>query len=302
MTTATHPATIPPTEDLIEVRTADGRRLTALRLGAEHGDVVVVLDGPGSRGMARIMAPVAAELGLRLLAPDRPGFFTSDAAPGRTLADWPADHTALLDAVGAPRAGIIGHSGGTPYALAAAAALGHRTTAVALLGAVGPVAGDRPALAELGKDLRVALQLGRRAPWLLRAGLRATARRVARDPSKAARRLIRVLPPADQEQLRDPVVLELHERSSAEVLRHPEAMAAEIALLARPWGIDLTAVTAPVAFWSGGADRAHPTSHSHRLARRLGGATVHEVPDSATFGLRPRFPEVLRHAAGRGAA
>ena len=43
-------------------------------------------------------------MGVRLVAPDRPGTRRSTAAPQRGIADWPADHAALLDALGA-RAG-----------------------------------------------------------------------------------------------------------------------------------------------------------------------------------------------------
>ncbi|HEU4701156.1 MAG TPA: hypothetical protein VFS37_01645, partial [Conexibacter sp.] len=69
--------------------------------GDDDRPLVVVLDGPGSRGLARAAAPIAASLGVRLAAPDRPGFGDSTLAPARGIADWPADHAALLDALGA---------------------------------------------------------------------------------------------------------------------------------------------------------------------------------------------------------
>ena len=53
---------------------ADGRTLGYGLYGASDGPLVVVLDGPGSRGLARAMASPAAQLGIKLLAPDRPGF------------------------------------------------------------------------------------------------------------------------------------------------------------------------------------------------------------------------------------
>ncbi len=276
---------------------AGGRVLSYGLLGAEQGDVVVVLDGPGSRGMARAMSPFAAALGLRLLAPDRPGFGGSTSAPGRAITDWPHEHAALLDALGVQRAGVVGHSGGTPYALAAAAALPDRTPRVALLAPVAPVHGDRAARDELGTDLRRALAVAPRAPWLLRLALRAASRRVARNPEKAARRIIRESPPADAEVLRDPAIREMHVRTSGEILAHPDAVAAEIGLLAGPWGVSPRDVRAPVAMWSGAADRTHPTAHARRLATAIGGVPVHVVPEAATFGLRPRFEDVLRFAA-----
>src|SRR5689334_735457 len=51
-----------------------GRTMSYATFGAEGDPLVVVLDGPGSRGLARACAPIAAELRLRLAAPDRPGW------------------------------------------------------------------------------------------------------------------------------------------------------------------------------------------------------------------------------------
>src|SRR6201986_5428782 len=91
----------------------DGRKLSYLLAGADGGPVVTVLDGPCSRGLGRALAPTARELGIRLLIPDRPGIHGSAATPGRTMADWPADQLALLDALGIERTGVLTHSGGT---------------------------------------------------------------------------------------------------------------------------------------------------------------------------------------------
>lgn len=182
-----------PGERDATLRLPAGRTLTYATLGAEEGaaedrrdaggpgstardrngrPVVVVLDGPGSRGLARAAAPAATALGIRLVAPDRPGAGGSTAAPDRRLTDWPDDHAALLDALGVERAGVLAQSGGTPFALAVGAALASRTSGIAFLGAVAPL-DDPAAFAETGRQLRTALTLARRAPWLLRLGLRA---------------------------------------------------------------------------------------------------------------------------------
>ena len=162
-----------------------GRRLSYATYGATDGPVVVVLDGPGSRGLARAAAEAAAEHGIRLVAADRPGFFGSTPVAGRQIVDWVADHAALLDALGADRAGILAQSGGTPYALAVAQALPQRTTALAFTGPVAPL--DEPgALGEAGRQFRSGIKLARRAPWLLRFMLRTLARKAARDPEKVA--------------------------------------------------------------------------------------------------------------------
>jgi pimeloyl-ACP methyl ester carboxylesterase len=106
-------------------------------------------------------------------------------------------------------------------------------------------------------------------------------------------------PRGDAAVLQEPGKFELHRQAMAEILSCPDAVAAEIGLLARPWGIDLAACRVPVAFWSGDADVAHPTSHARRLASSVGGAPVRVVPGAATFGLMPYYGDALRFAAGR---
>jgi pimeloyl-ACP methyl ester carboxylesterase len=276
----------------------DGRSLSYATYGSASDDapLVVVLDGPGSRGLARAAAPIAATLGVRLAAPDRAGFGSTSAAPERGIADWPADHAALLDALGAERAGILAQSGGTPYGLAAAGALPDRTAAVALIGALAPL--DRPEpRASAGRQLRTATALARRAPWLVRAGLRAAARSARKNPERAARKAVKNLPPADAAVLEDPALWAIHERATVEILDRPDAIVHELSLLARPWEISLDAVAAPASLWSGERDVVHPTVHSRWLAARLGDAPVEVVPDAATFGMLPIYADAVRFAA-----
>ncbi|MBJ7332481.1 MAG: alpha/beta hydrolase [Solirubrobacteraceae bacterium] len=274
-----------------------GRTLSYATFGGDGRPVVVVLDGPGSRGLARASAAAADALGLQLVAPDRPGFGDS-SKEDRAIADWPEDHAALLDAVGADRAGVVAQSGGTPYALAAAAALPDRVAALAFLGGLAPL-DDPGAFAEAGKQLRMGVKLSRRAPWLLRLGLRAAGRSAARNPEKAARKFSGDLPAADLAVLEDPAMWKLHEQATVEILGQPDAVAREMGRIGRPWGVDIAAVRAPAAFWTGDHDVVHPPSHARRLAEALGGAPVEVVPDAATFGLLPIYPDALRFATQR---
>ena len=173
-----------------------GRRLAYTTYGALEGPLVVVLDGPCSRGLARAAGPAAAELGIRLVAPDRPGCGRSSAAAGRGIADWPADHAALLDALGAERAGILSQSGGTPYAIAAAAGLGERTIALAGLGPVAPF-DDPDSVRELGGELRAGSSSTRCGPCTSRRPPRSSAsRRRSRRRSGCWRSRGASIPPA----------------------------------------------------------------------------------------------------------
>lgn len=278
----------------------DGREVTYAFHGADAGPAIVVLDGPGSRGMALAGASVAKELGVRLLAVDRPGFGGTTPAGSRGIADWPADFLELLDHLGLDRVGVWTQSGGTPYGLALAAAAPERTIAISLLGAIAPT--DEPgSVKELGGEARAGVTLGRRAPWLLRLMLRGMAKRAAKDPEKVARKVAKDLPPADAAVIAKPEMWAIHVAATAEILGRPDAIVSEMRLLARPWGFDPRGVRAPARFWSGEADAIHPTSQSRRLAKRIDGAEVVTVPDAANFGLFSIYPDALRFAAGLAA-
>src|SRR3954452_874204 len=290
-----------PSRSLPGVRDAecllpDGRTVGYGLYGAADGPLVVVLDGPGSRGLGRAAAAAADRLGVTLLAPDRPGFGSSTAAPGRSIADVGEDLLALVRSLEFRRFGIVAQSGGTPYALALAAAADDAVTGVAFVGGISPL-GERDALQDVSGPMRTVFTLARRAPWLLRPLFAAVARRTRKDPETAARAYAKDLPEADRAALEDPRMWAIHAVTSAEAVSSPAAFAREARMLARPWNIDLGKVTAPVAFWVGELDPTHPPVMSRRMAQRLGGAPVTVVPGAATFGMVNVYPDVLRHAA-----
>jgi pimeloyl-ACP methyl ester carboxylesterase len=270
----------------------DGRALSYLLAGAEAGPVVTVLDGPCSRALGLILAPPTRELGIRVLIPDRPGIRASAAKPGRTIADWPADQIALLDALGIERTGLVTQSGGTGYGIAVAAAAPERVTGLVLLGALAPLT-SRAARMDAGRQLRTAVFLARRAPFLLRAGLRQTFKKL---PDSA----VAQVPAADRPFLEDPLIREVHLATMREFLGNPDATIEEIRLLAKPWGVNPPPAGAiPTALWTAEFDEAHPPAHARRVAGLLGGdPPVTVVPGVGTFGLGEVFPDVLRLAVG----
>lgn len=271
----------------------DGRTLSYVLSGADAGPVVTVLDGPCSRGLGRALAPAARERGIRLLIPDRPGIHDSTAKTGRTIADWPADQLALLDALEIERTGVVSQSGGTGYGIAVAASAPQRLTGLALLGALAPMT-SRGARADAGKQLRTAVLLARTAPFVLKAGLRQTFKKL---PDSA----IAQVPAADRPFLEDPLIRDIHLRAMRDFLGNPDAAIEEIRLLSRPWGITPPPVSAvPTALWTAELDQAHPPAHARRVAALLGGdPPVTIVPGIGTFGLGCVFRDVLRFVVGQ---
>jgi pimeloyl-ACP methyl ester carboxylesterase len=269
----------------------DGRTLSYLLAGADSGPVVTVLDGPCSRGVGGALAATARELGIRLVIPDRPGCHGSTPKPGRTVADWPADHLALMEALGVDRFGIVTQSGGTPYGIAVAGAVPERVTAHSLLGALAPLA-ERAQWQTAGRDMRLTATLARRAPFLLRAGFK---RQYGKLPDSA----LGLAKGPDAEVVQIPWVKELFVATTGELFANPDGFIEEIRILCRPWGVTPGSVRA--SLWTGECDRMHPPSHARRVAELLGGdPPVTVVPGVQQIGLLVIFEQALRFAIAGG--
>ena len=90
-----------------------------------HGAPVFALHGTPSCGAGFDWTDAPRrERNLRVIAPDRPGIGRSTAVPMPAVPTTRTSSAALADALEIDRFAVLGYSGGGPYALAAAAALG----------------------------------------------------------------------------------------------------------------------------------------------------------------------------------
>lgn len=272
------------------LRLADGRTLACLALGDPGGSPILYFHGyPGSRLEGRLAAGTARRLGVRLLAPDRPGFGESTSLPGRTIGAWAADMADLADQFALKRFAVVGVSGGGPYALACAARIPERVTRVALVGALGPLVRK-----QLTHDMvmlnRLALALAARSPRLARLAVQLAARWVRRHPERQLAHMMAGAPPADRRVLADPGFRALFIESTAEALRQGGRGAAwELTLLARPWDFRLQDVPIPVRIWQGLADNIVPAAIAQHLAAVLPNSECHYLPDEGHLSL------IVRH-------
>lgn len=272
------------------LRLADGRTLGFLELGDPAGRPVLYFHGyPGSRLEARLAAGAARRLGLRVLAPDRPGFGESTFQPGRTIGAWATDAAELADRLALERFAVVGVSGGGPYALACAARIPGRVRGLALVGALGP-----PDRKPLTRDMvglnRMALALAARTPLLARLAVRLAARWVRQDPERWLAHMMAGAPPADRAVLADPAYRALFAESTAEALRQGgRGVSWELTLLARPWNFSLMEVSVPVRIWQGLADNIVPPAVARQLAAALPRSESRYLPDEGHLSL------IVRH-------
>lgn len=126
------------TEATDMIRLEDERTLAFYEFGDPTGPPVFVFHGGvGSRGFGLLFEAAAIDLGVRVIAPDRPGYGRSDPQPDRSLLHWPDDVSALADALALDAFGMLAVSGGGPWAAACAYALPDWLTALTLFSAMG---------------------------------------------------------------------------------------------------------------------------------------------------------------------
>jgi hypothetical protein len=101
---------------------ADGRRLAYVEQGAANGRPVLMIHNvPYGVELPAAALRQAREDNLRIIAPIRPGYGTSDMLAhtdtDSLLTQVAQDHKALLDALGLPKTLVISHAGGASFAL-----------------------------------------------------------------------------------------------------------------------------------------------------------------------------------------
>jgi len=265
----------------------DGRRVAVTEFGAPHGMPVFYQHGfPGSRLEAALVAAEAAGLGLRLIALDRPGIGQSDYLPGRSFADWPGDVAAVADALGIDRFGLLGVSGGGPYALACRSLLGARVLATGIVCGLGPLAGT-DLLADMEWPARVSFSAIAAYPRITQPIFRrALGPFLHRWPGLALRLLNVSAPRADRRVLRRTDVHGMLEQAIAEAFQGGvEGVVHELWLYTRNWEFPLAQGHGSILFWHGLADATVPISHSHYLARRFPGADMTPFAEEGHFSL-----------------
>ena len=244
--------------DTHTVRLRDGRRLAYDEVGAARGVPVLYFHGGGDSRLTRHPDDaIAEELGVRLIAIDRPGCGRSDFAPRRTLVHWAADIERLVDTLGLDRFAVLGWSAGGPHALACARVLRDRVERAVVVGGLPEPRG----FVHLPPDLQLTFFLARANPRLV---VRPLAVWGLRPPPSAG----------------DPACDPSYAAGRVEAFRQgSRGLAWELHMLARPWGFRPEDIRVPVSLWYGDYDRVCPIPIGRDFAARIPGARLTIVPD-----------------------
>ncbi len=274
-------------------RLPDGRRLAYAEYGDPHGTPVMCFHGnPGSRLFWGLLPGSPFHPGLRLIAPDRPGFGRSDFDASRTFADWPDDVAALADGLGLERFAVVGLSGGGPFALACAWKMPERLSATGVISSVGPF--DAPgATGGMSRTNHGLFLLARRAPWAVRASARAVAGLMRRAPERFMTRLAYKFPEVDRNVMSRPEVRALVREDFPEAFRQGgRGPAHELILYARPWPFRPERIETEVHLWHGEVDRSVGAVGQY-LAQVLPNCRARLIAGAGHFWVIDHMSEVL---------
>jgi pimeloyl-ACP methyl ester carboxylesterase len=279
---------------------ADGRTLGYAEQGDPEGRPVLMFHGlPGSRLTRHPDGRIAERLGLRVITFDRPGIGLSTPKPGRGFLDWAGDVAEFADAHELDRFGVIGWSGGTPYALATGHVLPERVEQVVLVAPVVPLFGTR-FRHSLSPALRRRARVGRALPWLVWVTIVVEARMFRRDPERALERAFAKAPASDRRVLEEPALRESLIASRREAYRQGPTRVLEDALLyLRPWDFDPAAVRTPVRLWHGEDDATLAPAMGRYLAEVLADCEATFVAGEGHMICITRWEEILQDLAGR---
>jgi pimeloyl-ACP methyl ester carboxylesterase len=270
----------------------DGRRVACAEYGDPSGLPVLALHGtPGSRLMFALADRAARERGIRLIAPERPGYGLSDYRRSESLTQIAEDLSAVANAYRLGRFAVIGVSGGGPYAVAAAAAMPDRVSLLALVAPIGEVA---DAQLRLSRFQRLLYRRLARRPWATRLFFRRLRSMVFKSPDTAYRWLMRRVRAPDRELLaRSNVKISLQAAMGEGLRPGVEGVAQDLRLYCSPWRLQFADIDVPTIIWQGSDDPVVPPEAAYALARMLPNCRLDVIPAAGHYWMFSRFGLIL---------
>jgi pimeloyl-ACP methyl ester carboxylesterase len=276
------------------------RKVAFAEFGSPDGRPVMYFHGsPASRMEPLLIGDDAlAALGLRVIAPDRPGMGDSDFLPGRGFTDWPGDVVAIADTLGLEKFSVLGNSGGGLYVAVCAAKIPERLNAAVIVS--GGWRMDWPEAKQgLPFPNRMTLFLARWSPPVLRflLGLMGGISTGKREEELAG--LKKRMPAEDYAAFAEPGRLEAFGAMMSESLKQgPRDAAHDLSLYVRHLGFRLDEIHMPLTLFHGERDTNAPIAMVRRAVAELPAATLvtygNEAHLSTLCNHMPEIAEALR--------
>lgn len=268
----------------------DGRKLGYAEYGAPNGEPILYQHGfPASRVEAAGLHDVASKVGARLIAIDRPGYGWSSPHKEGSLLTRAQDVETLAKHLRLEKYGVLGISGGGPYALACARSLpADKLRAVSIVCGLGS-----PDMGYWGMNWKswMGWTFGQRMfPGLCRWWFsREPSARLDLSQEERMKRIRQAfekdkakMDPKDAAVFGDEDWMWMHLRRGEEVYgQGMDGFSDDFRLLNSDFGFRIEDIRKdlPVQLWHGKLDTFVPLQHGEKVAARLGGNAHLRVTD-----------------------
>ncbi|MEO6627366.1 MAG: alpha/beta hydrolase [Aquihabitans sp.] len=277
----------------------DGRTLGYDEVGASDGPAVLYVHGsPDSRRARHPDDAIVEQMGIRLVAVDRPGAGLSSPNAGGTIGSFASDAIALADHLGIATWRPLAWSAGSVFALAIAAKHPDRVDRLAVAAGLVPFEayttpgildhadGGRWMVAELGQELGPTGLAAMAAPMM------------APYPCDAALAREHVLETADPTRraalLEIPGAIDVMAAGVADsVTQGLDGITRDLELQVEPPDVDWAAITAPVDLWYGETDTTAPPAFGRWWAEHLPWAELTVVADTGHLVALTHWEQIL---------
>jgi pimeloyl-ACP methyl ester carboxylesterase len=282
-----------------EVQLRDARTLGYAVFGRGDRTVVWLHGTPGGR---RQIPPGAREFaerhGIQVIGIERPGIGASTPHLYANLREFADDVDVVLEHLAVERCGVVGLSGGGPYALACAHSLA-RVHTCAVLGGVAPSRGPEAIEGAISSFARFAPAI-ERVHRPLGAALSLAVRSAHPFASPAFDLFMNFSREGDREVFASPgmkhMFLDDMLRASRSGIR---SLVFDLLLFSREWGFSLQDIDRPTHFWHGDADPFVPLHHGQHQAALVPNAKLIVQPGQSHLGglaiAEQVLETVLRH-------
>jgi pimeloyl-ACP methyl ester carboxylesterase len=266
------------------IQLADGRQLGYAELGQTDGFPVLYFHGGnGSRLESQWFKSAVEHHGIRLIAPDRPGFGLSDFQPNRTFLDWADDVKQLTDSLGIEMYSVFGLSGGAPHVLAVCTRLAEQINrAVIVSGVAPPNAPNR--FKGMWFPIRLLFFFSRYVPFIKTLFLKQMGKFYS-DRDMMEKRMLQALPQPDKDLIQKrPDILDIYVEDATESHRNGiQGDSWEWNLYVNDWGLNISQIQTSIGLWYGKVDQNAPLTMGEYYAKALPNSTLHVVDNGGHF-------------------
>lgn len=260
----------------------------------EATPVVLVHGTPDSR-LARHPDPsIVADLGIRLIAIDRPGFGHTTADVDATPLSFAADLVAVLDHLDIDRAHLVAWSAGAIWTLGVAARASERVPSVTVVGGLVPFeAFSDPAVRAAAGPARLAMietaqELGTQAAAEMIAPM------LVPDPATPEAALEHRAEVGDVAMSAIPGMNIAMAAACCDAVRNgPAGLIRDVTVQLGPSGVDLGAIDVLTRMVTGARDATCPPAFASWYAAHIPGATLDIVPGAGHGLLMTHWRQIL---------